>query len=114
MNKGYPPQESAPPNPGPPLNYGGAAPQPEMYPQPGMSPQPGYYPAAPPAGYHAGVPYAPPAPTTTVTHMIVAPELHDSPGQALCLHCQQTVITQTHHTAGSITWFSCFLLAIVG
>lgn len=72
MEKGCPPQESAPPYPGPPLNYEGAGPQPEMYPppaynQPGMYPQPAVYPqpamypqpgvpptAPPPAGYQAG------------------------------------------------------------
>lgn len=46
MDKGYPPQQSAPPYPGPPLNYGG----PEMYPQPGYAP-----PAAPPGAYHGGL-----------------------------------------------------------
>lgn len=57
MDKGYPPQQSAPPYPGPPLNYGG----PEMYPQPNyggpeMYPQPGYAPpAAPPGAYHGGL-----------------------------------------------------------
>lgn len=62
MEKGHPPQESAPPYPGPPLNYGEAVPQPGMYPpQPGMyPPQPGMYPqsgpgAPPPAGYQGGL-----------------------------------------------------------
>ncbi|XP_020512084.1 cell death-inducing p53-target protein 1 homolog [Labrus bergylta] len=114
MEKGYPPQESAPPYPGPPLNYGGAAPQPEMYPQPGMCPQPGFYPTAPPAGYQAGVPYAPPAPAATVTHLVVTAGLHDSPGQALCPHCQQTVVTVTHHTAGLMTWGICAGLTFFG
>lgn len=50
MEKGYPPQESAPPYPGPPINYGGVPPQPGMYPQPGFIPA-----APPPAGYHGGL-----------------------------------------------------------
>uniref|UniRef100_UPI0037E81B98 cell death-inducing p53-target protein 1 homolog n=1 Tax=Semicossyphus pulcher TaxID=241346 RepID=UPI0037E81B98 len=145
MEKGNPPQESAPPYPGPPLNYGGAIPQPEMYPQPGSypqpgmhpqpemypqsgsypqpgmhpqpgtHPQPGFYPGPPPpAGYQAGVPYVNAAPTTTVTHLVVSAPLHDVPGQTMCPHCQQTVITQTNHTAGLMTWAICAALTFFG
>uniref|UniRef100_A0A3Q3E6S2 LITAF domain-containing protein n=1 Tax=Labrus bergylta TaxID=56723 RepID=A0A3Q3E6S2_9LABR len=61
-----------------------------------------------------GVPYAPPAPAATVTHLVVTAGLHDSPGQALCPHCQQTVVTVTHHTAGLMTWGICAGLTFFG
>ncbi|XP_069005375.1 cell death-inducing p53-target protein 1 homolog [Embiotoca jacksoni] len=111
MEKGYPPQDSAPPYPGPPMSYGGAVPQPGMYPHPVFSPA-----APPPAGYQGGAPFAPPlaVPTTTVTHMIVTPALRDLPGQTVCQYCQQTVITNTEHTAGLMTWAICGGLTILG
>ncbi|KAM6913802.1 LITAF domain-containing protein-like [Lycodopsis pacificus] len=88
MEKQY---ESAPPYPGPPMNYGGTVPQP-------------------------GIAYAsaPGAPATTVTHLVVTPALHDVPGQTVCPHCQQSVITNTEHTAGLMTWAVCGGLTLFG
>ncbi|XP_056144257.1 cell death-inducing p53-target protein 1 homolog isoform X4 [Lampris incognitus] len=111
MEKGYQPQESAPPYPGPPVSYGGAA----VGPQPGFSPQPGF-PASPGAPPHVGYQGAPAAPghTTTVTQMVVSPLLRDVPGQTICPHCQQTVVTKIEHKAGLITWAICCGLAVFG
>ncbi|KAK1876973.1 Lipopolysaccharide-induced tumor necrosis factor-alpha factor like [Dissostichus eleginoides] len=110
MEKGYPPQQQAPPYPGPPMNYGGAMPQPGPY------AQPGYHPAAPPPMYQGDVAYAPATavPATTVTHVIVGHVLHDVPGQTVCPHCQQSVITRIERTAGLMTWAICAGLGLFG
>ncbi|KAG7505495.1 hypothetical protein JOB18_033102 [Solea senegalensis] len=117
MEKGYPPNESAPPYPGPPMNYGAPYP-PQGYPSAppaGYSPvppPPGYSHAPPPAGYSPAAP--PPGSYQGVTHVIMRPALHDIPGQTLCPHCSQTVVTRTEHTPGLLTWAICGGLALFG
>ncbi len=41
--------------------------------------------------------------SSSVTHMIVTPALHDIPGQTVCPHWWQTMITKTEQTAGLVT-----------
>lgn len=120
------PHDAVPPYPGPPMNYGGTAPHPGMYPQPGYpagqppppgfqtgpyqgGPAPGVYPPSPqyPAGPGAAVP-----PVTNV--VVVSPNLREAPGQAMCPHCRQNVVTKTEHQAGLMTWLICGGLTIVG
>ncbi|XP_034749444.1 lipopolysaccharide-induced tumor necrosis factor-alpha factor homolog isoform X2 [Etheostoma cragini] len=106
MEKGHPQQDLAPPYPGPPMNYGGAVQQPGMYPQPGFAP------AGPPPVNQGGAP--PQAASVTVTQMIVTPQLQDVPGQTVCPHCQQSVLTRIEHTPGLLTWAICGGLTLFG
>ncbi|XP_077397455.1 LITAF domain-containing protein-like isoform X2 [Festucalex cinctus] len=94
MEKAYPGQDSAPPYPGPPMNYGGAAPPPGFQPALNVGP--------PPVGYQG------------VTHVVVSPTMQDSPAQAICPHCHQTVVTETERTPGLMTWAICGGLTLFG
>ncbi|XP_061740494.1 LITAF domain-containing protein-like isoform X2 [Nerophis ophidion] len=93
MEKGNVGFDTAPPYPGPPMSYG-AAPQPGLYPSPN---------AGPPNVAYLGV-----------THVVVVPSLQETPGQAQCPHCQQTVVTQIERKAGLMTWGICGGLALFG
>ncbi|XP_072299966.1 uncharacterized protein [Eucyclogobius newberryi] len=71
--------ESAPPYPGPPMHYPGGQP--------------------PTQGGYQVVVHSPASITT-----VMSPVLQDVPGQALCPHCRQTVMTHTEPTPGLMTW----------
>ncbi|XP_028843640.1 lipopolysaccharide-induced tumor necrosis factor-alpha factor homolog [Denticeps clupeoides] len=113
MDKGTPPQESAPPYPGPPMTYCG----PNMTPQPGFQPAP-YQGGAVPAIYPPAAPYpAGPAPVMTqptVTTVVVSPTLADVPGQTQCPRCNELVLTVPIPQSGLLTWLVCGGLCIVG
>ncbi|CAL8272104.1 unnamed protein product [Lota lota] len=98
---GYPGPQAG--YPGPQAGY--PAPQ-AGYP----APQAGY--PAPQAGYQGGG--NPPAQNTIVTHVMMTPSLESFPGQTMCPHCQQVVITRTQQQSGLMTWAICGGLAIFG
>ncbi|XP_072225407.1 lipopolysaccharide-induced tumor necrosis factor-alpha factor homolog isoform X2 [Leuresthes tenuis] len=104
----YPgPSYPGPSYPGPPLNNRGAMPQPGMYPQPGHPPVP------PPAGYQGGVVFAP-ATIVSTDSRIVAAIQQDTPVQTVCPFCQQSVVTNTEHIPGLLTWAIFGGLALFG
>ncbi|XP_062382467.1 lipopolysaccharide-induced tumor necrosis factor-alpha factor homolog [Sardina pilchardus] len=126
-------KDSAPPYPGPPMDYGGTAvgPQPGFQPgyQPGPYPpaspqhgfqpgqQPGYQPGPYPPGpgqYPAGPPPVMGQPTVAVTTVVIGPNMREAPGQMVCPHCQENIITRTVPENGLLTWLICGGLCIVG
>ncbi|CAN9505281.1 unnamed protein product [Ophioblennius macclurei] len=128
MEKGWQSHESPPPYNEPPMMAGGGGtphpgmcpqpgcspagypggPPPGVYPQPNFSPSPSHYPVNPAAVHYAPIQTAP---VTIVTQMM---PLEDIPGQAVCPHCHQTVLTKIEHTAGFFAWIMCAVLAVMG
>ncbi|XP_067284861.1 lipopolysaccharide-induced tumor necrosis factor-alpha factor homolog [Pseudorasbora parva] len=122
--------ETAPPYPGPPVDYGGkdATHNPgchsslypninmayTSYPEPGVNPNyqgaphPGMYPQA--TGPNPGM-YPQ---TRTVTTSVILPSLRELPGQTMCPHCKNQVITITEHYSGLMAWLACGCLALIG
>ncbi|XP_023815328.1 cell death-inducing p53-target protein 1 homolog [Oryzias latipes] len=46
--------------------------------------------------------------------VVVQPHPTDCPGQMLCPHCQNTVVTKTEHKVGMQTWLIFGVLGIIG
>uniref|UniRef100_A0A1A8JWP2 Annexin A11a n=3 Tax=Nothobranchius kuhntae TaxID=321403 RepID=A0A1A8JWP2_NOTKU len=113
---GYAPQSGNAPQPGT-APQPGNAPQPGITSQPGIAPQPGY---APQPGFapatSQGVAYAP-VPTAPVVTQVVVSQSHalrDLPGQTVCPHCHQNVVTFIRHSSGLLPWAISVGLFIIG
>ncbi|XP_061576657.1 cell death-inducing p53-target protein 1 homolog isoform X2 [Cololabis saira] len=98
----YPQPVPAPPYPGPPLNQAPVMAQPAVQPFPQAGQQIFYAPQQTQI-------------VQSVNRVVVVQQRPtDAPGQMLCPHCQNTVVTTTKYRNGLVVWLICGLLAVFG
>ncbi|XP_044046234.1 LITAF domain-containing protein-like [Siniperca chuatsi] len=98
-----PPEMAAPPYPGPPLNNNTGA----------YQAQPGNQPVQQPVYQHT--PQQPQV-LQPVNQVVVVQQQQlptHVPGQMVCPHCQNTVVTTVNHKIGMLTWLICGVLGIL-